>query len=39
MKHLSTPEPLGQLGKDEVALEKLVFELVLKGMVASALVD
>ena len=37
--YLLTPVPLGQLGKGEVVLEKLVFELVLKGMVANASVD
>lgn len=37
--YLLTPVLLGQLGKGDVALEKLIFELVLKGMVANALMN
>lgn len=37
--YLLTPVPLGQLGKGEVVLEKLAFELLLKGMVANTSVD
>lgn len=37
--YLSTPVPPGQLGKGEVVLESIVFELVLKGTVANGSVD
>ena len=38
-KYFSTPVSQGQHGKGELVLEKLAFELVLKNMVANALVN